>query len=141
TLFRSTAGEPELAERYLRIAAGDRDVAPSALVRLEIARLRADYLAGRDVGAHEVPLTGASPALTLHWAATRAAVAAARGEFDDAREPLARLDAEPELPEEAGSIAGVARALLGGGAPHPEPAAESERDPLLLALHARAAIL
>src|SRR5690606_20541241 len=113
-----TAGEPELADRYLRIAAGDRS-------------------------ADEVPTADVEPALALRWAATRAAVAAARGEFDDARAPLARLDAEHEsdLPAEARSIATVARALLGAGAPHPESLDEAERDPLLTALHARAAIL
>jgi len=138
-----TAGEPELADRYLRIAAGDRSADASARLRREIARLRADYLAGRDVGAQEVPTADVEPALALRWAATRAAVAAARGEFDDARAPLARLDAEHEsdLPAEARSIAAVARALLGAGAPHPESLDAAERDPLLTALHARAAIL
>jgi DNA-binding CsgD family transcriptional regulator len=138
-----TAGESELADRYLRMAAADRDVDPSARVRLEIARLRADYLAGRPVDAQEAPPTGAAPGLTLHWAATRAAVAAARGEFDDARAPLAHLEREPDLqaPDAARSTAAVARALLSGGTPHPEAFDDGERDPLLLALHARAAVL
>jgi DNA-binding CsgD family transcriptional regulator len=112
-------------------------------VRLEISRLRADYLAGRGVDVHAVPLAGIDTELVLRWAATRAAVAAARGEFDAALEPLARLDESPASTASGDIrlIAATARALLGRGGAHPEPPVEVERDPLMLALHARAAIL
>jgi DNA-binding CsgD family transcriptional regulator len=136
------AGEPELADRYLRIAHGDRDAAPEVRLRLEISQLRADYLAGRGVDVHAMPLTGLDTELVLRWAATRAAIAAARGEFEAAREPLARLDEQsyPHASAETRSIAAAARALLGRGV-YAAPPVEVERDPLLLALRARAAIL
>jgi DNA-binding CsgD family transcriptional regulator len=137
-----TAGEPELADRCLRIAAGDREADAEARLRLEISRLRADFLAGRGWGdAHEAPLAGVDPELALRWAATRAAVAAARGEFETAQASLALLAADPGAASaETLSIAAAARALL-GGVPRENRPADAEGDPLLLALHARAAIL
>lgn len=136
------AGESELAERYLRMASLDRDADADARVRLELTRLRAGYLAGR-LDASAPPLTrsdaGADSALLARAAATRAAVAAARGEVAEAREALARADehAGDELAPTTAAFLAAARMLLGGPAADPPDAAE--RDPLLLALHARAA--
>ncbi len=135
------AGEPELADRYLRIAAGDRTAAPESLTRLALSRLRVDYLAGRATDAADAtPDAPGDAALHLRWVATRATVAAARGEFAEARDALDALaDDDRELMGPTRALAATARMLLGatGDAGTDEP----EHDPLLLALHARAATL
>jgi len=135
-----TIGEPELAYRYLNMASADRHLDPDARVRLSISRLRADYLAGRAMDPN-VELAGADPELVARWAAMRAAVSAARGEFHAARGPLVRVEADlaSESPETR-SLARTARALLdgpGGGVREGDEA----HDPLLMALHARAETL
>src|SRR5690606_34546191 len=76
-----TAGEPELADRYLRMATVDRDAGPDARTRLELSQRRTDYLAGR-LHSTATPRSdaGTDLELTLRAAATRAAIAAARSE-------------------------------------------------------------
>ena len=135
-------GESELADRYLRIASADRRADIDDRVRLATARLRADYLTGRGADAHEVPTARADPELVVRWTASFAAIAAARGDVAAARGPLARLEelsaAEPTGPTR--SLAALARSLLAGAASGRPTPSDDERDPLALALHARAAI-
>lgn len=137
-----TAGEPELADRYLRMATVDRDADPDARTRLELSQRRTDYLAGR-LHSTATPRSdaGTDLELTLRAAATRAAIAAARGDVAEAHDALARVDgyAAEGLAATTGAFAAAARMLL-GEIPADPPGAE-EHDPLLLVLHARAATL
>ncbi|QNO38040.1 hypothetical protein H4J02_03145 [Protaetiibacter sp. SSC-01] len=135
------AGEPELAERYLQLAASDPSADVDDRLRVAISRLRADYLAGRPPHTDAL-LADADPELVARWAATLAAVSAARGDFHAARGPLMGLESglAPGTTSETRSMARTARALLGSvdGIPH---ASDDARDPLLIALHARAETL
>lgn len=135
------AGEPELADRYLLMAASDPRQSPDARLQLAISRLRADFLAGRAMD-HDADLVGADPELVARWAATRAAVSAARGEFHAARGPLVRVEAglgSGRSPETQ-SMARTARALL-GDADGVARTGDAGHDLLLMALHARAETL
>ncbi|QEO09439.1 LuxR C-terminal-related transcriptional regulator [Protaetiibacter larvae] len=142
------AGEPELAERCVRIAAAAQPVEPDAHVALAVSRLRIDHVTGRNSMLPELDpelARRADPEVRMRWTATLAAITAARGEFASARLPLAELTAElPTASDATKSIVAAALALTEseGGDPLSLPAPPSDEfDPLLLALHARADIL
>ncbi|TPX04410.1 hypothetical protein FJ656_12030, partial [Schumannella luteola] len=125
-------GRPALADRSLRLAATDATAGADERLRLAIARLRVEFLAGRG-GDVEAELDGTVPDLGRRWTALHAAVAAARGE---------RADPPDEPPAgSSAATAGAARAARALLRHEVGVAPEGVHDPLLLALHARAADL